>query len=958
MRVKLILLFVILSFGATAQIINWQPQGSFEIQRIRNLGSLTLVPKDTTGGIGFTNRDSIGSLLVHPNGSLFIKDRFGWQKVSGNQKIALDTIWRSNDTIVIRNTNGVLLGIKMDYYTKSQADNKYVKYTDTANIVAPYLAKIDTIGLSNRINTKEPIINLGVSNQYWRWDKTWQSLNVAAITGLQDSLLRRFDSTTVKNLLSTKENNITPGTTSQYWRGDKTFQDLTIAAVTGLLDTLNARKDSAFFTRIYGSIRPKSNTDSVGVGKKATQNFDVAGKSNFDDTTYVRKALLIGGAQPAVPSIYNLYAYGNTAFTGTTTWNGGIYSSRNAITISSKLISPWSAYTSVNTQDLTPVATIGFYRFQASGLGKAAYHDFFGRMFWGAYSGTAANSGQTVGAEIRVQSAQTWDTTKYGTRFDIRTTKKGAIPVVDSSTLSSKTALLIEDNQNIGIGVAATTDSAYSGRLQIRNDSALSATQPLLYAETYNKTFRWSISAAGQEKNAFLANASAGTALNVLYVDPADSTIKKGTLPTGSTVLPVVNLLLPNDLYAVEGAEFNVYNDNITLADYGKSDLQYDYVCTKGIQYGNRFSYTPLQADSGTTTLTINVYYKGAIIATKTSNLHSTTRRAGTAARSVVMIGDSQVAAGAMTDTIKADYAADAMVLTFKGTQPTLAGNYMEGRGGWQWSDYTTVGRTFYKFIVSGVTTPPSLAATYTNNSSTFTVREINISSGSGYISCERTVGTNAPLASGTLTRTTGTGDATITYSSVSTVTGNPFWNNTLSRMDVAGYLTNYSITMSSGDWWTVQLGTNDVFSYTDTTTLNTKIAAVLISIDTLINAIHADAAGTNIALVLPNPPADQDAAGSNYTNGQTSWRYEDNIKRYMKAILSKYDNATYQGNAVYVLAGNANIDLKNNMQYSIQKINARTQETYVRQINLVHPDNTGYAQFSDTYYSMLKWFK
>jgi len=734
---------------------------------------------------------------------------------------------------------------------------------------------------------------------------------------------------------------------------------LAMSDVPGLVDTLNARKDSTFWTKVYGSLRPKTISDSVGIGKKATVPFDVAGKSNFDDTTKMH-SLVLGGAQPAIPSVYRMYVYGNNAFTGTTAWNGGIYSSRNSIAISNRTISPWSAFNSSGTNDISPVATIGWYRFQASGLGKALYGDYLGRLFFGAYTGSALNSGLKVMAEMRVQTTQHIDTTRYGAKIYFMTTKNGSVPVgpTDSATLNPRTALLLENNQNVAVGVSAINDSAYLGRFQVRADSANSVTQPLIYTDSYLKAFRWAILGTGQEKNSFLATTSSGIALNVLYVDPADSLVKKGILPSTGSTPPVVNLIIPNDVYAVEGAEFNVYNDNIVLSDYGKSDFQYDYVCTKGIQYNNRFSYTPTQADSGTTTLAINVLYKGGVIATKTVNLHSTTRRAGTSTRNVIMGGDSQVNAGTITDTAKANYSSDVMVINYKGTQPTPGGNFMEARGGWQWSDFTTVGRTFYKFIVSGITIPPALNAAYTNNSSTFAAREINLSGGSGYISYERTVGVNAPLSSGTLTKSTGVGDATITYSSVTTVPGNPLWNGTLSRMDVAGYLTTYSITMTTGDWWTWQLGTNDVFSYTDTATLNTKIAAVLVSIDTMINAIQAGAPGTKIALVLPNPPADQDAAGSNYTAGQTAWRFDDNIKRYMKAVLAKYDNSTYQGNGVYVLGGNTNIDTKNNMQFSVQRVNARSTETYVRQINLVHPDVSGYSQFSDSYYALFKWFK
>ena len=75
-----------------------------------------------------------------------------------------------------------------------------------------------------------------------------------------------------------------------------------------------------------------------------------------------------------------------------------------------------------------------------------------------------------------------------------------------------------------------------------------------------------------------------------------------------------------------------------------------------------------------------------------------------------------------------------------------------------------------YVFTISGVTVVPVFGATYTNNSQTFTVVGANTSgtpgSITGYLFC--TAG-GAPTASGTLTKTGGTGDATITFSAYQT---------------------------------------------------------------------------------------------------------------------------------------------------------------------------------------------
>jgi hypothetical protein len=63
-------------------------------------------------------------------------------------------------------------------------------------------------------------------------------------------------------------------------------------------------------------------------------------------------------------------------------------------------------------------------------------------------------------------------------------------------------------------------------------------------------------------------------------------------------------------------------------------------------------------------------------------------------------------------------------------------------------------------FTVSGITIVPTAGATYTNNSVTFTV--VGISIDGVYLHCN---GSGVPEASGTLTKTAGTGDATITFS-------------------------------------------------------------------------------------------------------------------------------------------------------------------------------------------------
>lgn len=69
---------------------------------------------------------------------------------------------------------------------------------------------------------------------------------------------------------------------------------------------------------------------------------------------------------------------------------------------------------------------------------------------------------------------------------------------------------------------------------------------------------------------------------------------------------------------------------------------------------------------------------------------------------------------------------------------------------------------TSIQFTVSGVSSLPAVGSTYNNNGFTFKITSVNITSGSGTINAG---GTGTSLASGTLTKMSGTGDATIAFS-------------------------------------------------------------------------------------------------------------------------------------------------------------------------------------------------
>jgi hypothetical protein len=84
------------------------------------------------------------------------------------------------------------------------------------------------------LNLKENSIATGATSQYWRGDKSWQTLDKSAV-GLSNvdntSDTSKPVSTAQQAALDGKENSITAGATSQYWRGDKSWQTLNKSAV-------------------------------------------------------------------------------------------------------------------------------------------------------------------------------------------------------------------------------------------------------------------------------------------------------------------------------------------------------------------------------------------------------------------------------------------------------------------------------------------------------------------------------------------------------------------------------------------------------------------------------------------------------------------------------------------------------------------------------------------------------
>jgi len=122
-------------------------------------------------------------------------------------------------------------------------------------------------GLQTALDGKEPSITAGTTAQYYRGDKTFQTLDKAAV-GLSNvdntSDANKPISTATQTALNAKENTITAGTISQYFRGDKTFQTLDKSAV-GLSNVDNTSDlNKPISTATQTALNAKQNTITTG----------------------------------------------------------------------------------------------------------------------------------------------------------------------------------------------------------------------------------------------------------------------------------------------------------------------------------------------------------------------------------------------------------------------------------------------------------------------------------------------------------------------------------------------------------------------------------------------------------------------------------------------------------------------------------------------------------------------
>lgn len=411
------------------------------------------------------------------------------------------------------------------------------------------------------------------------------------------------------------------------------------------------------------------------------------------------------------------------------------------------------------------------------------------------------------------------------------------------------------------------------------------------------------------------------------------------------------SIITPAVMYCASGRQLNIYFDSAIYAPVADSLSNYliSVSSPKGKFLQNKLRVNPV--DDFNYNIKIEDKYglsKSKSLAILTASVNSGNGQT----RKILTIGDSTVNAGETLNEIKRFFDNDVMNVQFLGTRNSYVNH--EGRGGWTVNDYATSGRVLFKFnYASGNVSKDSV---YSVNGSQYTITEVNV----GYFSAQKTSGTNNPTSSGTLTKVSGIGDTSITFTSFELIDGNPFWNYGTQKFDLQKYLSDTGQSMGNNDWVFFQLGINDLFSAALGNNMLGKIGQMKTQLNSMISEIHTYNPNIRIGIIQTIPPAiSQDATGNLLNSGYYNLEYyvKTGLVPWWNELLEMYDNTTSRNSRVYLIGATSIIDRVNNFPTVTEALDSHNNTQVKVQNNDVHPDVPGYRQIADAYIGVIKYF-
>ena len=274
-----------------------------------------------------------------------------------------------------------------------------------------------------------------------------------------------------------------------------------------------------------------------------------------------------------------------------------------------------------------------------------------------------------------------------------------------------------------------------------------------------------------------------------------------------------VSVILPSDIYVVSGRTLQLFYRGIVSAfdpysyNVEVTVLNHTTGLTVGYAFPRYYEVAATDSNLGDYDLTINVRKNdNSIIATGTSLIHIVAKPFSPGSqKNILVFGASVVSYGFIVDeltralTLTSGTEGDTtnpkglglsnIAFIGRKTGSIVTTVHQEATGGLSWRDYVSAGATRYRFyITDGSGNNIAINETFTLSGATFTVKEKDITDGSGSISCTVSGTPGTISETGVLQLQSGN----VNYSSYIVESTNPFYNPNSSQIDFANYCTNY----------------------------------------------------------------------------------------------------------------------------------------------------------------------
>ena len=432
----------------------------------------------------------------------------------------------------------------------------------------------------------------------------------------------------------------------------------------------------------------------------------------------------------------------------------------------------------------------------------------------------------------------------------------------------------------------------------------------------------------------------------------------------------IPSLHICKNIYCVVGDKIQLYYDSFV---HHIGDYSLNIVCDKGRNYKRYWEYTPASSDVGTVPMTIQLLdIDGKVIEEKQVNIVTKEAVNKSSQTNVLFVGDSLMMSGQQPIEVSRRLKGTTGIAT--SPFPLALSNFYikgrkvnadqsvgwEGTGGWTWNSYlSSTGNPGIRFTVSDITDiRPGAIYTIQGFTQKVEISEINTTENTvfGIYYGKGDIYNNPELLpqTGSLTRTSGQGQETISYTSAVVETFQPFWNYDTDQFDISSYVDKYLD--GHVEYICILLGSNSIIGMNPYTG---NINNVLNQAKELITKIHEQLPDAIICVGTESLKSQNGGTGTSYAASGASgsylipsWNYK--YHKLNDAYRTLEEDETFS-QYVKVIDLCAQTDSEYAFNYTEVDVNTRvTTDKERRGTDGVHPNNQGYWMMADAWFRSL----